>query len=1163
VVTLPEDGSAKFSTDNGIGQDDEPPYDNNDTSPSIENDLNANLNMREDLEYNHVSDATQDQYELDERQLSSMAGSSTVEVKQKCRLAGNGNTSTACNQGDIRNLNIKPLHESASLNIPENLSGYDSLKIMNGDQTVGEVGIMDRGVHGGNHYIAIDKIFINKEFRGNDYANDAMKLIFAYADKNNLIVTLTPDNIWGASVPKLKAWYKSLGFIENKGKKKDFQTMQLMYRLPKTPTNLNEDIDPKTINTNRRAIYSVITGKRKLAFGEVDKPLGQAIEKRGFGIIPVRMTSRHGMMSIVYNKDSYENARKLYEIAKTHGDYLTDNTASEAREIGRLLEYKEESIAEYIKQKYGDRALSTHEKSPEDFDDLSEDMDFWDLNDLNEENFPAFEKQIEKDEITHGLDKKVLYEQDDFKVCVVNGDAVRGNGFDEWVDGGHHYVDADLPKDEQKYAKFIPEDEIWIDDVFLSKPNDMAAIILHEKLERYLMKNYGIEYENAHTDYANKAEVVFRKLVKDGTGSLISQKIFDAFVNKFIQDHSDKKKVHEGVADVAADKQFGIQQPHAGFEDKFNREENEEDVVFAGDTDGMIIIRNPKSWKNIYGYVRGIIDPEGNLYIQQKPVGIHFEMLEELNKLGLVDNEADWDEKLPTNFLTVQRYLRSNKILLGESNAPRYPEPRDPNSMFWSKIPPVEVAIPYYQAFLDKAKKKNPSMDFINEIISTYRKQHENDETFGGNDFNENLKNSDNHNDLYVENVNFAKNDSMNENEIMSLDDLPFKDDVERQGGKVYSVGGAVRDKFLGKESKDLDVIVTGIPLDKLERIISRYGVVNSVGKSYGVLKLKPRGAPEDSEDIDIVIPRTDTPTGGGGYQDFDIQSDHTIPLEKDLERRDFTINAMARDRNGEIIDPYGGQEDLKNKIIRAVNPEAFSDDPLRMLRAVQFACRFGFTIEPHTMKMIKDNVAEIKRISAERYLIEFDKIIKKGNIVMGVELLMETGLFSQIFNAQPKNVTPLFAKVKTMAEFLYLLMTGSVNNPAEFYLEHFASDEDAKRSKNYKEIRALETGFESGEATNLIEARSIAHNMYLIFPQVLESQILPNIIRVASQELLQGKYPKTVNELAVNGNDLMELGLQGKAVGDMQKSLLLKIYSNKVMNNKEDLLSLAGQNGK
>ena len=176
--------------------------------------------------------------------------------------------------------------------------------------------------------------------------------------------------------------------------------------------------------------------------------------------------------------------------------------------------------------------------------------------------------------------------------------------------------------------------------------------------------------------------------------------------------------------------------------------------------------------------------------------------------------------------------------------------------------------------------------------------------------------------------------------------------------------------------------------------------------------------------------------------------------------------------------------------------------------------------------------------------------------------LLNETGLLKEIFGRALyydfRNTKEPFDKVRTMGEFVYLLSKNLVNDPAEFYKTNLKGDENA-----YREIKALQLAFESSEATNLIEARSVAHNMYVISPTSLQSQILPNVIKTAAQELLQGKYPKTVNELAVNGNDLMQAGLQGKAVGDMQKSLLLKIYANKVMNNKEDLLSLAKENGR
>jgi len=403
----------------------------------------------------------------------------------------------------------------------------------------------------------------------------------------------------------------------------------------------------------------------------------------------------------------------------------------------------------------------------------------------------------------------------------------------------------------------------------------------------------------------------------------------------------------------------------------------------------------------------------------------------------------------------------------------------------------------------------------------------------------------------------------IDEGEIMTLQDLPFRKEVEQLGGKIFSVGGAVRDEFLGKESKDLDVLVTGIPMDSLEQLLKKYGGVNNVGASFGVLKFVPKGS---KEEIDIAIPRTEVPTGAGGHQGFDVTSDHELPIEKDLERRDFTINAIAKDIDGNIIDPYNGQEDLKNKIIRIVNPKAFSDDPLRMLRAVQFASRFGFTIEPKTMQMIIDNASKITEIAPERILIELEKIVTKGNALIGVELLASTGLFKQIFGneIQPSQIGRRdFTGVKTMAELLFLMMNGVVQNPAEFYLSRF-STEDAKRDRTYKELQALDLAFNSDlldQQMSPVKARSIAHNMYTTASQTLESQVLPEAIAVAAQELLQGKYPKTVNELAVNGNDLMQKGLQGKAIGDMQKSMLIRIYADKIRNNKEELLSLVKSN--
>ncbi len=402
------------------------------------------------------------------------------------------------------------------------------------------------------------------------------------------------------------------------------------------------------------------------------------------------------------------------------------------------------------------------------------------------------------------------------------------------------------------------------------------------------------------------------------------------------------------------------------------------------------------------------------------------------------------------------------------------------------------------------------------------------------------------------------------QNFTLNLKQKPFIQSlINDMNAEVLAVGGVVRDLILNKPNKDIDLIVRNVPIDTLITHLQKFGKVDVVGKSFGVLKF----IDVDGVDYDIALPRKEKPNGEGGYRGFDVQSDENLPIEDDLIRRDAKMNAMAININsGKFVDPLGGLEDIEKKQISAANPDAFSDDPLRMLRIVAFASRFGFSIEPETMEMIRENVERIKEIPAERILTELDKIVTKGSPRIGVELLISTGLFKQIFGNQ---ITPSqigrrnFEGVKTMSEFLFLMMDGVVQNPSEFFLHRFGS-EKARKTKIYKEMLALGQAFNSDlvkhEMTPVI-ARSVVSNMFKTAPQTIESQILPEAISNAAQELLQGKYPKTVDELAVNGNDLMELGLHGEAIKNMKKSLLINVYSDKVGNNREELLNLSKGN--
>jgi hypothetical protein len=390
----------------------------------------------------------------------------------------------------------------------------------------------------------------------------------------------------------------------------------------------------------------------------------------------------------------------------------------------------------------------------------------------------------------------------------------------------------------------------------------------------------------------------------------------------------------------------------------------------------------------------------------------------------------------------------------------------------------------------------------------------------------------------------------LKESYSINVQSLPFKTEVEAHGGKVYAVGGAVRDELIGKESKDLDLLITGISKEMLVEILSRYGKVDMVGESFAVIKYTPSG--HKGEPIDIALPRIETHTGEKGHKAFDIQSDHTIPIERDLERRDFTINAIAKDTDGNLVDPYGGAEDIKNKIIKVVNPQAFHEDPLRMLRAVQFAARFGFVIEPNTMALIQKNVAKISEIAGERILEEIKKIVEKsGDTVYGAKLLQKTGLFQNIFNAAPKiNANDKWNRIKTVGEFLFLLTHESVNSPSSIYRDRLKGEKAV-----VKEIAAYEIAFSSYGNTGVLK-RTAAHNMYLKSPISLSSQILPERIKEGADDLLGGKYPKSILDLTINGNDLMGMGFKGQEIGDAQKKILINIYADRLRNQREEIIS-------
>lgn len=198
--------------------------------------------------------------------------------------------------------------------------------------------------------------------------------------------------------------------------------------------------------------------------------------------------------------------------------------------------------------------------------------------------------------------------------------------------------------------------------------------------------------------------------------------------------------------------------------------------------------------------------------------------------------------------------------------------------------------------------------------------------------------------------------------------------DIAAKGGRGIIFGGYVRDHLLGIASKDIDIEVYHLSADDLISVLEKYGRVDLVGKSFGVLKLTT----SDGQDYDFSLPRRESKSGLG-HKEFDIVSDPNMSIQEAASRRDFTINAIGMDPlTNEIIDPFGGVQDLHNGILKATSKK-FVEDPLRVLRGMQFAARFNMHMDEATIAMCKALKSEFLTVSKERIFEEFRKMILKG----------------------------------------------------------------------------------------------------------------------------------------------------------------------------------------
>lgn len=212
--------------------------------------------------------------------------------------------------------------------------------------------------------------------------------------------------------------------------------------------------------------------------------------------------------------------------------------------------------------------------------------------------------------------------------------------------------------------------------------------------------------------------------------------------------------------------------------------------------------------------------------------------------------------------------------------------------------------------------------------------------------------------------------------------------EIAKMGGMALIVGGAVRDALMGLSPKDIDVEVYRVSYEDLTKILKKYGSADLVGQSFGVIKF----VGPDGLDFDFSLPRTDSKSGVG-HKDFNVQVSSDLTPMQAAARRDFTVNAISYDPlTGEIIDPYNGRRDLKDKVLRHTS-DAFSEDPLRILRGMQIASRFGFDLAPETAELANSIRDQYKHLPKERVEGEFKKLVQKGvEPGKALEFLYQTG---------------------------------------------------------------------------------------------------------------------------------------------------------------------------
>jgi tRNA nucleotidyltransferase (CCA-adding enzyme) len=437
---------------------------------------------------------------------------------------------------------------------------------------------------------------------------------------------------------------------------------------------------------------------------------------------------------------------------------------------------------------------------------------------------------------------------------------------------------------------------------------------------------------------------------------------------------------------------------------------------------------------------------------------------------------------------------------------------------------------------------------------------------------------------------------------------------VHSLGLDAYLVGGAVRDELLGRDAKDEDFVVPGVDYTELRAALAPHGRVEDLevaGQRVG-LRLHPRERALRSlapAGIEFAPPRTERSTGPGRH-DFEIVASPEISLEQDMGRRDFTINAIAkRLSTGELLDPFGGADDLEAGILRTVSPQSFREDPLRLVRGLRFVSQHDLDPDEETVRQMREEASGIRLVSGERIgggltadgMGELSKLLLGAHPAKALRLARDTGVLVELF--------PEFGPVigfdqgslrqpYALDEHVFRVVQGTadVGLPLQVRLAALLHDlgktsqngGHARRSAELSAeiLRRLRYPVRLQRRVNAIvrhhsfpldeidasfarrmlaeHGEEVAHDLAVHKQADLrakdaapaEHEQAAHLVRLLEEER---ERPHRLGDLAVDGRDLIELGIpEGPTVGRVLRELLAAVVDDPTVNTREQLLARA-----